>query len=180
MPTHGQFAPALTLLALSRSCLSQAGHSRQPGALVVPHRRCRVAREGLTALPAKRCPLPGPEGVSGGIPALPRPGRASPRSRVPPPPPGPRRREPPALPEEVPQPRGAGREPAPTWRCSSRRYKELRLPHLPLGLHRAHSRSAPSAGAGAALRPLPCPVPSRPAERGSSRSRAAGGDGLFL
>lgn len=182
------FAPAPRLLALSRSCLSQAGHSREAGGLVVPHRRCRGAGRVSRPFPQSGVPCLSLGESLGGSVMLPRPGRAAPQ-------PG----------RRVPGPRAGGSlRPRPVPAAASRPLSQRRFsspgglavsPHqhgdaLPGAIKSSGSRTcrsvstAPTPGPHPApgLGPpsVPFPVPSRPADRGSSRSRAAGGDGLFL
>lgn len=182
------FAPAPRLLALSRSCLSQAGHSREAGGLVVPHRRCRGAGRVSRPFPQSGVPCLSLGESLGGSVMLPRPGRAAPQ-------PG----------RRVPGPRAGGSlRPRPVPAAASLPLSQRRFsspgglavsPHqhgdaLPGAIKSSGSRTcrsvstAPTPGPHPApgLGPpsVPFPVPSRPADRGSSRSRAAGGDGLFL
>lgn len=182
------FAPAPTLLVLSRSCLSQAGHSGEAGGLVVPHRWCGGARRVSHPFLQSSAPCLSPGESLWGSLMLPRPGRAAPQ-------PG----------RRVPGPRACGSlRPRPVPAAASRPLSQRRFPSpgglavsphqhgdaLPGAIKSSGSRTcrsvftAPTPGPQPAPGPgplsVPFPVPSRPADRGSSRSRAAGGDGLFL
>lgn len=180
------FAPALRVLVPSGSCLSQAGHSREVGRLVVPHRWCGGARRVSRPFSQSGAPCLSLGESLGGSLMLPRPGRAAPQ-------PG----------RRVLRARAGGSlRPRPVPAAASRPLSQRRFPSpgglavsphqhgdaLPGAIKSSGSRTcrsisiAPTPGPHPVpgLGPPSVPFPSRPADRGSSRSRAAGGDGLFL